>query len=105
MKNNEVIDARYAAQFEAEGIIKLMVHVNTQEEAALLIYANKNFKQDILDTPPKPIDTNTTRAGGLTRQFYIKDLRWTIEGVFGEVTDKKSAKRLTKALINFYLKD
>jgi len=105
MKNNEEIYARYATQFEAEGIVELIAQVNTQEEAALLIYTNKNFKQDILDTPPKPINTNAARAGGMTRQFYIKDLRWTIEGVFGEVTDKKSAKRLTKALINFYLKD
>ncbi len=105
MKIDEEAYARFSAQFEAAGIYDLIDQVNTQEEAALLLFANKNFKQSILDTPPKNMDTNVAVRGFMTYQFYIKDLRWTLQAFFGEVTDEKSAKKLTKALINFYLKD
>jgi hypothetical protein len=105
MKTDEKVYARYSAQFKAGGIYDLLDQVNTQEEAALLLFANKNFKQSILDAPPKNMDTNVAIRGFMTYQFYMKDLRWTLQAFFGEVTDEKSAKRLTKALINFYKKD
>lgn len=105
MKIDEEVYARYSAQFEAEGIYDLLDQVNTQEEAAVLLFANKNFKQSILDTPPKNIDPNIATRGFMTYQFYMKDLRWTLQAFFGEVTDEKSAKKLTKALISFYQKD
>jgi len=105
MKIDEEVYARHSVQFETEGISELLDHVNTQEEAAVLLFANKNFKQSILDTPPKNMDTNVEIRGFMTYQFYMKDLRWTLQAFFGEVTDEKSAKKLTKALINFYHKD
>ena len=105
MKTGEEVYARYSAQFEAEGIYDLLDQVNTQEEAAVLLFANKNFKQSILDAPPKNMDTNVAVRGFMTYQFYMKDLRWTLQAFFGEVTSEKTAKKLTKALINFYLKE
>jgi len=105
MKTDEEVYARYSALFEDEGIYDLIDQVNNQEEAALLLFASKNFKQSILDTPPKHMDTNVEIREFMTYQFYMKDLRWTLQAFFGEVTSDKSAKKLTKALINFYLKD
>ncbi len=104
MINDEELYLRYLAQFEEEGIVDLIDQVNTQAEAAIFIYANKHFKQSILDAPPKVMDTNTEMSEEMTYQFYMRDLRWTIEAFFRDVTDPKSAKKLTKALINFYLK-
>ena len=102
---DEEVYAHFSALFEDEGIYELIDQVNTREEAAVLLFANKNFKQSILDAPPKNMDTNVAIRGFMTYQFYMKDLRWTLQAFFGEVTDEKSAKKLTKALINFYQKD
>jgi hypothetical protein len=102
---DEEVYAHFSALFEDEGIYELIDQVNTREEAAVLLFANKNFKQSILDAPPKNMDTNVAIRGFMTYQFYMKDLRWTLQAFFGEVTDEKSAKKLTKALINFYRKD
>ena len=105
MINDEELYLRYLAQFEEEGIVDLIDQVSTQAEAAIFIYANKHFKQSILDAPPKVMDTNTEMSEEMTYQFYMRDLRWTIEAFFRDVTDSKSAKKLTKSLMNFYLKD
>jgi len=105
MINDEEVYARYLAQFEEEGIVDLIDQVNTQAEAAIFIYANKHFKQSILDAPPKVKDINTEMDEEMTYQLYMRDLRWMIEAFFRDVTDPKSAKKLTKALINFYLKN
>ena len=105
MINDEELYLRYLPQFEEEGIVDLIDQVNTQAEAAIFIYANKHFKQSILDAPPKVMDTNTEMSEEMTYQFYMRDLRWTIEAFFRDVTDPKSAKKLTKSLMNFYLKD
>ena len=105
MINDEEVYSSYLAKFEEEGIVELIDQVNTQAEAAIFIYANKEFKQSILDAPPKVMDTNTEVSEEMTYQFYMRDLRWMIEAFFRDITDPKSAKKLTKALINFYLKD
>jgi len=105
MKNDEEDYTHYSALFENEGIYDLIDQVNNREEAALLLFASKNFKQSILDVPQKNTDTDAAIRGFMTYQFYMKDLRWTLQAFFGEVTSKKTAKKLTKALIDFYLKD
>ncbi|RLA69071.1 MAG: hypothetical protein DRG09_06645 [Epsilonproteobacteria bacterium] len=105
MINDEEIYARYLLQFKEEGIADLFDQVNTQAEAAIFIYANKHFKQSILDAPPKHVDTNTEINEEMTYQFYMRDLRWTIEAFFRDVTDDKSAKKLTKTLMKYYLKE
>ena len=105
MINDEEVYSRYLAKFEEEGIVDLIDQVNTQVEAAIFIYANKEFKQSILDAPPKVMDTNTEVSEEMTYQFYMRDLRWMIEAFFRDATDPKSAKKLTKTLMNFYLKD
>jgi len=105
MINDEEVYSRYLVLFEKEGIVNLIDQVNTQAEAAIFIYANKHFKQSILDAPPKVMDTNIEMSEEMTYQFYMRDLRWMIESFFRDVTDPKSAKKLTKALMNFYLKD
>lgn len=105
MINDEEVYSSYLAKFDEEGIVELIDQVNTQAEAAIFIYANKEFKQSILDAPPKVMDANTEVNEEMTYQFYMRDLRWMIEAFFRDITDPKSAKKLTKALINFYLKD
>jgi hypothetical protein len=105
MINNEEMHARYLLQFKEEGISDLFNQVNTQSEAAIFIYANKHFKQAILDAPPKHLDENAEINEEMTYQFYMRDLRWMIEAFFRDVTDDKSAKKLTKTLMKFYLKD
>ena len=105
MQIDEETYTHYSELYKDEGIYDLIDQVNTREEAAVLLFANKNFKQSILDAPPKNMDTNVAVRGFMTYQFYMKDLRWTLQAFFGEVTDEKSAKKLTKALNNFYRKD
>ena len=105
MINDEEIYARYLLQFKEEGIADLYDQVNTQAEAAIFIYANKHFKQAILDAPPKHIDKNAEINEEMTYQFYMRDLRWTIEAFFRDVTDEKSAKKLAKILMKFYLNE
>jgi hypothetical protein len=105
MQIDEETYTHYSELYKDEGIYDLIDQVSSKEEAAVLLFASKNFKQSILDTPPKNMDTNVEVRGFMTYQFYMKDLRWTLRAFFGEVTNEKSAKKLTKALINFYLKD
>jgi len=105
MQIDEETYTHYSELYKDEGIYDLIDQVSNREEAAVLLFASKNFKQSILDTPPKNMDTNVEVRGFMTYQFYIKDLRWTLQAFFGEVTNEKTAKKLTKTLINFYLKD
>jgi len=101
MQIDEETYTHYSERYKDEGIYDLIDKVSNKEEAAVLLFASRNFKQSILDTPPKNMDTNVEMRGFMTYQFYMKDLRWTLQAFFGEVTNEKSAKKLTKAIINF----
>ncbi len=79
------------------------IDVKTQQEAVVLLMAYDAFADDIRKTPAKSTDSNASRKGAVTRQAYIKWYREEIIKMMVIAVPSKTAKRLTKELIDTFL--